>query len=94
VTALAILRDSGRGRQPFAAEAERTATEELAEHNREALHFIDECWPLYDALEAIVLRTLGPREHQLVLRIGRLLASYELRHLPQPDEPAEMAVAA
>lgn len=71
-----------------------TASEELAQHHVEALAFVDACWPLVDALEDVARRFLGPREHQLTLRLGRALAGYETRHLPSPDEPTEMAVAA
>lgn len=64
--------------------------DEVEAHRQEALAFVDEAWPLVSVFE-LIAREIGPQAYQAALRLGRLLSSYEARHLPLDPEPAEAA---
>ena len=93
MTAAVLPLRRGSGRQTAAAEAAWGECVDYDTHCREALAFVDSCRPYLDVLEK-VFRELTPAEHQLVLGLQRRFDLYELRHLPQPDEPQPMAAAA
>lgn len=70
----------------------RTARDELAEHCREAVEFVDACIPLIDAIERVAAE-VDPRFHAIVRQLAYRHDQYQRRHLAEGDDPAE-AVAA
>lgn len=87
--AIVALRPSGRGRQPAAAEAERSAHDELTALRADVLAFVDNAWPHLSALERMAAE-LGPVALRHALTLGSLLTRLEHQQLAD-DERGEAA---